>query len=115
MGFLLSIRTIRQWLFNSLIPTTGRSHCNMACLGKTRRSHYHRKYWTLLVLPDGSTVHFRYKEPRRIITLPIDLSALSEKERLQKIAERNPTKISTDHDAEEVFNFDEYTYLWKKK
>ncbi|KAL1246104.1 Large ribosomal subunit protein [Trichinella spiralis] len=115
MGFLLSTRVVRQWLFNSLILTSGRTHCHVASLGKTKRSQYHRKYWTLLVKPDGSTVHFRYKEPRRIITLPIDLSMLSEKERLERIAERNPTKLSHDDIVEEVFNFNEYAYLWKKK
>ncbi|XP_003371634.1 conserved hypothetical protein [Trichinella spiralis] len=51
----------------------------------------------------------------QIPLLPIDLSMLSEKERLERIAERNPTKLSHDDIVEEVFNFNEYAYLWKKK
>ena len=42
-------------------------NANRAAVAGLGRNVYLRTYPTVLVMPDGSTVNIRYKEPRRII------------------------------------------------
>jgi large subunit ribosomal protein L55 len=73
-------------------------------------------YPTLLVYPDGSTVTIRYKEPRAIIKLPIDLSKLSEAERAARLEKRKPKKkVVIEEDIDDSFDVNRYSHLWRKK
>ncbi|XP_030302356.1 39S ribosomal protein L55, mitochondrial-like [Calypte anna] len=79
------------------------------------RQLYGRLYPVLLVKTDGSTVHLRYKEPKRILMLPLDSSTLPEEERKARLRRHFPSKIK----AEEEETFDSidmgtYKKFWKK-
>ncbi|NXU77978.1 RM55 protein, partial [Oreotrochilus melanogaster] len=59
---------------SSLIPrllpsftTSSRHNSNRAAISHLHRQLYGRLYPVLLVKTDGSTVHLRYKEPKRIL------------------------------------------------
>lgn len=46
-------------------------NANRVVVTKIKRATYCRKYPTLLVKPDGSTITIKYHEPREIIKLPV--------------------------------------------
>lgn len=73
--------------------TATRGNCWRASIGKIARApntymplgtplgpescallRYQRLYPTTMVLPDGATIRFRYKEPREIVKVPFPLS-----------------------------------------
>ncbi|KAK5612698.1 hypothetical protein CRENBAI_008635 [Crenichthys baileyi] len=89
---------------------------NRTSVVRCGRQSYERQYPVLLVRPDGSTVSIRYQEPRRLILVPVNLSALSEKERRarQKRREVKKTKTQTVDLYEDDFKVDNYSHLWKK-
>ncbi|KAE8595486.1 hypothetical protein XENTR_v10015760 [Xenopus tropicalis] len=78
-----------------------------------------RQYPVLLVQPDGSTVTIQYKEPRRILTMPVDISTLSEEDRKARLRKRDQSKrVTAKQDKEEFddgFSVDQYSKFWKKK
>ncbi|XP_078115689.1 large ribosomal subunit protein mL55 [Sander vitreus] len=90
---------------------------NRTSVVRCGRQKYERLYPVMLVQPDGSTVNIRYKEPRRILMMPVDLSSLSEEERRarQKKKEVKKTKKQTTIHYEDDFEADKYSHFWKKK
>ncbi|NXL08530.1 RM55 protein, partial [Mesembrinibis cayennensis] len=87
---------------------------NRAAVSHLRRRLYGRLYPVLLVKTDGTT-RLRYGEPKRILTLPLDSSALPEAERKARLRRQFPTKPKTV--AEETFegiDLDAYKKFWKK-
>ncbi|EYB99417.1 hypothetical protein Y032_0122g1040 [Ancylostoma ceylanicum] len=74
--------------FNLLIAD--RENAWRACLGKICRNQYLRHYPVRLIRPDGSSIEIRYLEPRSVVQLPVDVNALSEDEKRQRLAARKP-------------------------
>lgn len=76
---------------------------------------YARLYPTTVVLPDGSSFNIRYYEPRKIIKLPLDLSTLSEAERMARLERRKPKKkVKIEEDIEDDFDARKYVHFLKK-
>ncbi|CAK9831887.1 39S ribosomal protein L55, mitochondrial [Anthophora retusa] len=68
-------------------------NCWTAGITKVHRKNYLNTYPTILVLPDGSSINIEYEhEPRRIIFLPINLSALTPEERKMRLEKRRLVK-----------------------
>ncbi|XP_069109583.1 large ribosomal subunit protein mL55-like isoform X1 [Argopecten irradians] len=85
-------------------------------LTRYRRRVYVRQYPTTVVYPDGSTITVRYKEPRKLITLPVDLTELSEEEAKAVISKRTPRKkITVVEEYDDDFDANKYKHIWKKK
>uniref|UniRef100_A0A0K8S6R8 39S ribosomal protein L55, mitochondrial n=1 Tax=Lygus hesperus TaxID=30085 RepID=A0A0K8S6R8_LYGHE len=81
-----------------------------AFITRPHRHNYLLTYHTKLVLADGSSVTFRYHEPRQIITLPLDISTLSDEEAKLRLERRKPkTKVKIQD--EEVSRFDPNRYI----
>ncbi|NXG69446.1 RM55 protein, partial [Baryphthengus martii] len=92
-----------------------RSNSNRASVSHLHRQFYGRLYPVLLVKTDGSTVHLRYKEPKRILMLPLDSSTLPEAERKARLRRQFPSQPKAE--TEETFDsIDMSTYkrFWKK-
>ncbi|ESO12378.1 hypothetical protein HELRODRAFT_63394, partial [Helobdella robusta] len=86
-----------------------------AAVSRLNRKVYVEVYPTLLIYPNGSMVTLRYKEPRRIIQLPLDLSTLSEKEKLARQSKRKPKlTVMSENEILDSFDVNKYSYLWKK-
>ncbi|XP_013872888.1 large ribosomal subunit protein mL55 [Austrofundulus limnaeus] len=101
----------------SLLHSTANLHnSNKTSVVRFGRQHYERMYPVLLVRPDGSTVHIRYKEPRGILLMPVNLATLSEEERQARMKKRMvKTKETEEVIYEDDFKVDTYSHLWKKK
>ncbi|KAG7276099.1 hypothetical protein CRUP_026187 [Coryphaenoides rupestris] len=81
------------------------------------RAKYERLYPVLLVRPDGSTINIRYKEPRKILMMPVDVFTLTEeqrKARQKKKAAKQTTKKTEIHYEDDSLA-DKYSQFWKKK
>ncbi|XP_037530649.1 39S ribosomal protein L55, mitochondrial [Nematolebias whitei] len=89
---------------------------NRSSVARCTRHKYERTYPVLLVRPDGSTVNIRYKEPRRILLMPVNPFSLSEEERRARLKKRE-VKRKTEEDThyEDDFQADTYSHLWRKK
>ncbi|KAG6929413.1 mitochondrial ribosomal protein L55 [Chelydra serpentina] len=90
---------------------------NRTSIARIQRQTYGRSYPVLLVRPDGSAIHIRYKEPRRILTMPVDINTLSEAERRARLRKRDPRRLKSKQETvlDDEFNLDDYRKFWKKK
>ncbi|KAI8773406.1 39S ribosomal protein L55 mitochondrial-like isoform X1 [Biomphalaria glabrata] len=92
-----------------------RDNSNATSITRPHRFAYPRTYPTILVFPDGSTINIRYHEPRSIIKLPVDMSALTEAEKKRILALRKPKqKLEVIEDLSVDVNFNEYSKFFKK-
>ncbi|XP_014800651.1 PREDICTED: 39S ribosomal protein L55, mitochondrial isoform X2 [Calidris pugnax] len=97
------------------VTTSVRANSNRAAISHLHRQHYGRLYPVLLVKLDGSTVRLRYKEPKRILMLPLDSSTLPEAQRKARLRRQFPSKPKVG--AEETFegiDLGTYQRFWKK-
>ncbi|VDP05618.1 unnamed protein product [Soboliphyme baturini] len=94
---------------------TARFNCYRASIGKIRRTLYHRFYPVLLVNPNGNCYSIRFREPRKIIQLPLDPMTLSDEERRERLSQRKGVKQKMDQQdtIDDSFNSDRYNFLWK--
>ncbi|XP_068835429.1 large ribosomal subunit protein mL55 [Capricornis sumatraensis] len=91
--------------------------CNRASLTRVHRQTYARLYPILLVKQDGSTIHIRYPEPRRMLTMPLDLDSLSPEERRARFRKREGQLKEKEEEPElaDDFDVDQYKQFWSKK
>lgn len=85
-------------MLSSLLLKTISCNCvrwnsNRASIGRINRTIYTRLYPVTVVRPDGSSFRIRFKEPRRIITLPVDIESLSPEERQRHLLKRKPKQV----------------------
>ncbi|RVE74103.1 hypothetical protein OJAV_G00038060 [Oryzias javanicus] len=110
----------------SLVPEvqTNHFHAHAPLLNSNRssvvrcgRQKYERLYPVMLVRPDGSTINIRYKEPKRILQMPINVATLSEEERRSRLKKKEvkAPKSQTAEVQEDDFSAEHYSHLWKKK
>ncbi|XP_067086722.1 large ribosomal subunit protein mL55 [Osmerus mordax] len=102
----------------SLHTSPVQSDSNRTSVVRISRQKYERLYPVLLVQPDGSTINIRYREPRRILMMPVDLSTLSEEERKARMKKRDPKRGAAKRKEawfDDDFKADDYSQFWKKK
>ncbi|KAF7474371.1 large ribosomal subunit protein mL55 [Marmota monax] len=87
-----------------------------AVLTRLHRQAYARLYPVLLVKQDGSTIHIRYREPRRMLTMPLDLDTLSPEERRTRFRKREAQLRHKEEEPEFADDFDteRYRQFWIK-
>ncbi|NXI49953.1 RM55 protein, partial [Chloroceryle aenea] len=88
---------------------------NRAAISHLHRQLYGRLYPVLLVNTDGSTVRVRYREPKRILMLPLDSNTLPEAERKARLRRQFPSqpKVGMEETFESI-DMDTYKRFWKK-
>jgi len=90
-------------------------NCHSSSLARLSCEHYKRLFPVTLVNSDGSTLRIRYHEPRRIVTLPLDVTQLTEAERNLALEKRKPiSKIVVEEEIIDEFSVDKYDFMWKK-
>ncbi|KAM8765718.1 large ribosomal subunit protein mL55 isoform 1-T3 [Rhynchonycteris naso] len=94
-----------------------RADSNRALLTRVHRQAYARLYPVLLVKQDGSTIHFRYREPRRMLEMPVDLDALSPEKRRALFSKREAQfrRIKEEPELLDDFDLEQYKQFWTKK
>uniref|UniRef100_A0A8C5WL94 39S ribosomal protein L55, mitochondrial n=1 Tax=Leptobrachium leishanense TaxID=445787 RepID=A0A8C5WL94_9ANUR len=95
-----------------------RRDSNRISIVRCGRSTHVRIYPVLLVQPDGSTISIQYKEPRRLLLIPVDIYTMSEEERRARLRKREQSRRGPSKKEEEImedFNMEEYRKFWKKK
>ncbi|XP_006893978.1 PREDICTED: 39S ribosomal protein L55, mitochondrial [Elephantulus edwardii] len=100
-----------------LHTSLGRADCNRASLTRLHRQAYARLYPVLLVKQDGATIHIRYREPRRMLVMPIDLDTLSPEERKARYRKREAKSKEKKEEPEvkDDFDVEQYKQFWSKK
>ncbi|XP_044117645.1 39S ribosomal protein L55, mitochondrial isoform X2 [Neovison vison] len=91
---------------------------NRASLTRVHRQAYARLYPVLLVKQDGSTIHIRYREPRRMLEMPVDLDTLSPEERRARFRKREAQLRKKEKEEPELsddFDMEQYKRFWTKK
>ncbi|XP_013908463.1 PREDICTED: 39S ribosomal protein L55, mitochondrial [Thamnophis sirtalis] len=118
---ILQVESLSRCLLRAcgLHTTPSQLNSNRTSIACFPRLKYARLYPVLLVRLDGSTVHLRYKEPRRIIQMPVDFSTLPEAERRSRL--RRKSLMKSKKGQEEVATFEDdfqqeyYEKFWNKK
>ncbi|XP_044512921.1 39S ribosomal protein L55, mitochondrial [Gracilinanus agilis] len=115
---------LQQNLGKMSFPTSHHLHTssrqpssNRASLTRIHRETYARLYPVMLVKQDGSTIHIRYKEPRRILMMPVDIDTLSPEERKMRLRKRSAKYVEVKKKEAEFgddFSVEQYTKFWKK-
>eukprot|EP00117_Sycon_ciliatum_P010407 scpid2753/ scgid12319/ len=72
-----------------------------------------RKYRVLVVNPDGSSYTLRNREPRPIMTMPVDITTLSERERMMLMRGQQAKMVYSR--LEKTIDKDRYTELVQKQ
>lgn len=88
-----------------------------AYVTKIRRRYYLKTYPTVVVEPNGVIYTIRHEEPRRIITLPLNLKSLPAEEQEEILEARKP-KVQVKYVEEAVtdtFEPSKYVRYVKKK
>ncbi|XP_075398277.1 large ribosomal subunit protein mL55 [Tenrec ecaudatus] len=100
-----------------LHTSLARADCNRASFTRLRRQAYARVYPVLLVKQDGSTIHIRYREPRRLLVMPIDIDQLSPEERKARFRKREAKFQQKKEEPEfkDDFDVERYKQFWTKK
>jgi len=97
-------------LLRSLNPFTSvvsvrHMNANRAVVTKIKRPIFARLHPVTAVLPDGSTITVKYKEPKSLIRFPIDLENATAEEKKKVMQLRRPkTKLNTIEDKGKAFN-----------
>ncbi|XP_034885823.1 39S ribosomal protein L55, mitochondrial isoform X3 [Mirounga leonina] len=123
MGRLLGL--LRQHVLTGSAPARRGLHTSSrqadssrAWLTRVHRQAYARLYPVLLVKQDGSTVHIRYREPRRVLEMPVDLDTLSPEERRTRLRKRETQLQKKKEEKPELsddFDEERYKRFWTKK
>ncbi|XP_053322273.1 39S ribosomal protein L55, mitochondrial [Spea bombifrons] len=119
-------RFLRRDARRDFLPATCQFHSsanlrdsNRTSIVRCGRKTYSRTYPVSLIQPDGSTVTIQYREPRRILVMPVDITSLSEEERRARLRRRDQARKSSikreKEDFGDEFSADEYSKFWKKK
>ncbi|XP_012634036.2 large ribosomal subunit protein mL55 [Microcebus murinus] len=122
VGGLLGV--LRQNAAKAAGPARCRLHTSSWCadssrasLTRLRRQAYARLYPVLLVKQDGSTIHIRYREPRRMLAMPVDLDTLSPEERRARLRKREaqlqPRK-EYEPEPSDDFDAERYRQFWTR-
>ncbi|XP_023396120.1 large ribosomal subunit protein mL55 isoform X2 [Loxodonta africana] len=115
---------LRQSLTKRAAPSSCHLHtshgwadCQRASLTRLYRQAYARLYPVLLVKQDGATIHIRYREPRRLLAMPIDLDCLSPEERRARFWKREAKfrEKKEELDLQDDFDVERYKQFWTKK
>lgn len=80
-------------------------------INKIKRSTYVAQYPTTLAFSDGSTLTFRYHEPRGLIKLPLTLDELDEKEKKKWLVRRRIKEVQVKEDDKTDVKYDKNKYL----
>uniref|UniRef100_A0A8C4U6X7 Mitochondrial ribosomal protein L55 n=1 Tax=Falco tinnunculus TaxID=100819 RepID=A0A8C4U6X7_FALTI len=97
------------------LATSCRHNSNRTSVSHLRRQLYGRLYPVLLVKTDGSTIHLRYKEPKKILMLPLDSSTLPEAERKARLRRQFPSRAKAKpEETFEAIDMETYKRFWKK-
>ncbi|XP_061852761.1 large ribosomal subunit protein mL55 [Colius striatus] len=113
-----ALSALRPAAVPALLPpltASVRRGSSRASISHLHRQLYGRLYPVLLVKTDGSTIRLRYREPKRILLLPLDSNTLPEAERRARLRRHFPSR--TKAVAEETFegiDLDTYKRFWKK-
>ncbi|KAG8509270.1 39S ribosomal protein L55, mitochondrial [Galemys pyrenaicus] len=113
-------RLLRQCVVTGchLHTSSWQAASSRASLTRLHRQSYARLYPVLLVRQDGSTIHIRYREPRRMLVMPVDLDSLSPEERRARFRKRE-AQLRVKKEEEPVlsddFDAERYQRFWTKK
>ncbi|XP_007535138.1 large ribosomal subunit protein mL55 [Erinaceus europaeus] len=103
----------------SLHTSCWRADSNRASLTRLHRQAYGRLYPVLLVRQDGSAIHIRYREPRRMLLMPVDLDSLSPEKRRARFRKREALlKVAEEEEEPQItddFDQEQYRQFWAKK
>ncbi|XP_057697647.1 large ribosomal subunit protein mL55 [Corythoichthys intestinalis] len=117
MSLINNTRCLLTWhLWRQTQAAPIRLNSNRTSVVRCSRQKYERLYPVLMVRPDGSTVNIRYKEPRRMLMMPVDPSTLSEEERRRRQKKREVKKTVKEAAVhyEDDFKADKYRQFWSK-
>ncbi|VDM16556.1 unnamed protein product [Hydatigera taeniaeformis] len=87
------------------------------CITRVNRDLYGRMYPVYLALSNGATIRIRYKEPRHVLQLPLDLDECDEEERARRLLRRKPRErleLQEDTGFEDSFDPTAYDFLLSK-
>jgi len=102
------LRSVNAWspalAVNSLVSVR-HLNANRAVVTKIKRPVFARLHPVTTVLPDGSTITVKYKEPKNLIRFPLDLeTATAEQKRIVAQMRRPKTKLNTIEDKGKAFD-----------